>query len=166
MRGTAGAIEGHVEAVAVLLERYGVDLRPHSHSDDIELYEDTAGRLSFELVGELPEAPSSPGSQVVVREAFEPVGGDLYERTRYGYELLDRGRDYRRAFHMHSPEWFRERYLVVVHEHCERPNRDVRCAHYEGSPLRDAFAGIVALIDAWTGDPPDRTTLRCLERWP
>ena len=92
-----------------------------------------------------------------------PAGPDVYARTRYEYELRDEARGYRRALHLHSPESFMRAYLVVVHEHCERPIGAKTCEHHEGSPVKDAFAGVGALIDAWTGDPPDCRRLRCLD---
>jgi len=53
--------------------------------------------------------------------------------------------------------------MVVVHEHCERPVGHAGCPYYEGRPIRDAFAGIVALIGTWVGPTPDCSELRCLE---
>jgi len=163
MRETAHAIEDYLLAVATLLERYGVNVRAPSGLAVVELLEDSGGHLSFELLGHLPEGGLGDRSEIAIREAFERVGHDQYERIGYEYELLDRERDYRRAFHLHYPEWFRARYLVLVHEHCERPIGRVACEHYEGSPLNDAFAGIGALIDSWTSAPPDCDSLRCLE---
>jgi hypothetical protein len=80
--------------------------------------------------------------------------------------LLDHERDFRRAHHLHDRDVFVRRFNVVVHEHCERPIGNVQCAHYEGSPIRDAFAGVVALLDAWTADPPECADLRCLPEGP
>jgi hypothetical protein len=163
MRGTAHAIEDYLSAVATLLERYGVIVRNPSGLAAVELLEDAGGHLSFELLGHLPDGRPDDRSEIAVREVFERVGDDQYERIGYEYELIDRERDYRRTFHLHYPEWFRARYLVLVHEHCERPIGRVACEHYEGSPLKDAFAGIAALLDVWTSEPPDCDALRCLE---
>jgi hypothetical protein len=58
---------------------------------------------------------------------------------------------------------FVRRFDVVVHEHCEQPIGTVECAHYEGSPVRDAFAAVVALVDAWIADPPECSDVRCLD---
>jgi hypothetical protein len=101
-------------------------------------------------------------AEIGVREEFRPVGPDLYERSRYEYELLDLARDYRRSFHLHFPEWFEREFLVVVHEHCERPVGRVDCEHYEGAPIKDAYAGISVLMEVWTGETPECTDLRCL----
>ncbi len=163
MRGTQDAIGDYLSAAATLLDRFGVMLRLPSGTGELELLHDASGHLSFELLGDLPVSFDAARSEIAVREAFAPTGPGLYVRTRYEYELLDRERDYRRAFHMHTPEWFGERYLVFVHEHCERPIGRVACEHYEGSPVKDVFAGIFQLIDVWTDTPPDCSALRCLE---
>ena len=163
MRGTHDAIADYLSSAATLLERYGVTLRSSSGSEELELLEDADGRLSFELLGDLPDGLDPARSGIAVREGFEPLGKDRYARDRYEYELVDRERDYRRAFHLHFPDWFRHRYLVVVHEHCERPIGHVRCEHYAGSPVKDAFGGITALIDVWTGSAPDCSAIKCLQ---
>lgn len=163
MRGTQDEVAGYLAATANLLERYGVNLAFPSGSDAVELLEDSSGSLSFELLGNLPSSQDAARSEMAIREGFERLGPDHYERTRYEYELVDRARDYRRAFHMHFTDWFVERYLVVVHEHCERPIGRSPCEHYEGFPVRDAFAGIVKLVELWTDGPPDCAELRCLE---
>lgn len=160
MRGTADALEGYLSDVANLLERMGVTVRGPA---DIALLEDADGHLSFELVGDLPDGGRPARSEVAIREVFEPEGPDQYGRTRYEYELIDRERDFRRAFHLHSPDWFERRYLVVVHEHCERPLGTIDCEHYHGTPIKDAFGGIHAILDAWTADPPECSDLRCLD---
>jgi hypothetical protein len=164
MRGTSESIAEYLSDIATLLERYGVSLRFATRSDDLELLEDQSGNLSFELLGSLPDDATPARSEIAIREAFEPIGPDRNERTEYEYELVDRERDYRRAFHLRFPDWFRARYLVLVHEHCERPIGRIACDHYEGSPLKDGFAGILALVDVWTAEPPACAELRCLER--
>jgi len=162
MQGTYQEISEYLSAAAALLERHGVALRLPGQQADLELLEDSSGRLSFELVGDLPGAADPTCSEIAVREEFHPLGSDRYERRRYEYEILDRERDYRRAFHLHFPEWFERTFMVVVHEHCERPVGHVACPHYEGSPIRDAFAGIVALMAIWVDPTPDCPELRCL----
>ena len=161
MRGTYEEIAEYVSGVAALLERFGATLRL-PFGTDLELLEDPSGQLSFELLGDLPDGADPARSEVALREAFHPVGVGLYERTLYEYELVDRERDYRRALHLHFPEWFHRRFLVVVHEHCERPVGHTECEHYEGSPIKDAYAGVVALMGIWTGPTPVCSELRCL----
>jgi hypothetical protein len=115
------------------------------------------------LFGVLPGDGGSRGATLDVREDFATSDRAWVERTAYAYELLDRPRDLRVAYHVHDRQWFQERRLVVVHEHCERPIGTTRCAHYEGSPIRDGFEGIAALMAAWMDDLPDCTTRRCLD---
>jgi len=161
MRGSGEEIAAYLIRVADLLERYGVTLHI-ADAEGIDLLEDAQGRLSFQLMGALPAAPGMPEAEIAVRERFDPVRPDRFERTEYEYEVLDRERDNRRAFHLHHPEWFQRTYLVVVHEHCERPIGHAACDHYEGSPIRDAFAGVLRLIETWTGPEPECSALRCL----
>ena len=160
MRATSEACANYLEQVARLLEQYGVLLSKPADGEDLELTEDDAGILTYELCGELPDGNSPALARIEVREEFEPVGSDLYERTRYEYELLDTARNYRRAFHLHFPEAFVRAYQVVVHEHCDRPIVTVSRHHYEGSPINDAFAGVHALMGVWTAEAPDCRRLR------
>jgi hypothetical protein len=162
MRGDSVDVEEYLVRVAALLERYGIALRLPEGTDELEVLEDPAGALSFELLGDLPDAATPSRSEVIVREQFDRVGPDRYARAGYEYEILDRERGYRRSFHLHDPEWFQREFLVVVHEHCESPIGRVPCKHYEGPPIKDAYAGVEALMDVWTGPPPDCSRLTCL----
>ena len=162
MRGGSDDIADYLARVAILLERNGVTLRVPDGTD-LELQEhNVTGNLSFELLGDLPDARTPSRSELVVAEKFERVGPDEYVRVAYAYELLDHERDYRRGFHLHDPEWFQREFLVVVHEHCEGPIGHGTCGHYEGPPIRDAYAGVMTLVDVWCADPPDCSQLRCL----
>jgi hypothetical protein len=162
VRLAAPAVDDYVSRVAELLERCGVALSRPGPGEPVEVLEADDGSLSFELIGSLPDGPAPAPSTLEVRERFRAVAGELFERDGYEYELVDRARDLRRAFHHHDPEWFERRYLVVVHEHCEQPIGETACDHYHGAPIRDAYAGVMALIDAWTG-APGCSRLRCLE---
>lgn len=162
MRGNGVEVADYLSRVAVLLERYGIVLRIPDGTDELEILEDPAGNLSFELHGDLLDTLLPSSSGITVRERFDRVGPDQYARVGYEYEILDRERGYRRSFHLHDPEWFQGRLLVVVHEHCERPIGHASCKHYEGSPIKDAYAGVEALLDVWTGPAPDCSRLTCL----
>ena len=94
-----------------------------------------------------------PRAIVELRETWLPNGSGALDQVEYAYELRDHERDFRQAHHLHDRDVFVHRFSVVVHEHCERPIGRVECAHYEGSPIRDAFAGVVALVEAWTARP-------------
>jgi hypothetical protein len=163
MRVTYEACANHLEQVARLLEQCGVVLSKPADGEDLELTEDDAGALNYELGGELPDGDSPALARIEVREEFKHVGSDLYERTSYEHELLDKARNYRRAFHLHFPEAFVRAYQVVLHEHCERPIKTVNCHHYEGAPIKDAFAGVRAPMGGWTVEASDCRRLRCLD---
>jgi len=154
--------EDYLVKVAELMERYGVVLTKPAPGEDLELVEDDQGALSFELIGELPDVGTGRKATVEVREELAPLGDGTYRTSRYEYELIDPVGKYRRAFHLHDPEPFARRFLVVVHEHCERPLGRVDCEHYAGSPLKDSYAGVTKVLNAWTGGPIDCRTLICL----
>lgn len=162
MRLSGAALEDHVADVVELLERYGAVLDP---SDDPWIRAAPSGMRWFALRALLPGADVGLPSTIDVREHWRPTRADAFERAEYAYELVDHEREVRRAFHLHDAEWFIDRHQVVVHEHCERPVGVAPCRHVEGRPLRDAFAGVVRLIEAWS-DPelPDCTALPRLER--
>lgn len=155
-------VDDYASRLVALLERFGVVLTRPDLDEPVDVLEADDGSLSFELIGSLPDGREPALSTVELRERFQPIAGSRFERDRYAYELLDRERGFRRAFHLHDPEWFQRHNLVVVHEHCERPIGTALCAHYHGSPIRDGHAGVVALIDAWTDEPPDCSALLCL----
>lgn len=163
MRGDYNEVVEYVVLVAQLLERYGVALRLPDGTDELEVLEDPAGDLSFELLGDLLDCLTPSRSEIVVRERFDRVGQAQYARTGYEYEILDREQGYRRSFHLHDPEWFQREFLVVVHEHCESPIGHVSCRHHEGSPIKNAYAGVEALMNVWTGPVSDCSRLTCLE---
>lgn len=161
MRLHGPALEDHVSRVAETLERFGAALDPEQ---DLWIRESPDGARWFELEARLG-GPRSRGAAVIIRERWRPVRAGGFERQEYEYELLDRDRDIRRAFHLHDADWFVERHQVVVHEHCEHPIGSAPCPHLEGSPVRDAFAGVTRLMEVWT-DPeiPDCRALPCLDR--
>ena len=162
MRWSYDTCAQYLSRVAALIERFGAAL-DQPEGTDLELLEADDGTLSFEITCILPDGNHPALTRLVIREGFRRISPDLYERSRYEYELVDRARDFRRAFHLHFPEWFGRRFLVVVHEHCERPIGLVAGEHYAGRPIEDAFAGVTTLMDAWTAEPPNCAALTCLE---
>jgi hypothetical protein len=155
-------VDDYASRLIELLERWGVVLTKPPLGESAEILEADGGSLSFELIGSLPDGRAPALSTIEMRERFEPIGRNRFERAGYEYELLDHERDFRRAFHLHDPEWFEHTYLVLVHEHCERPVKHVTCAHLHGLPVRDGYAGVMTLFDAWTDEPPVCSKLRCL----
>lgn len=162
MRLTDPEVDDYASRIVELLERYGVVISKPAPGRPVEILEADDASLSFELIGSLPDGRVPALSTLEVREHFRSIDRESFERDGYEYELSDRERGFRRAFHLHDAAWFERRYLVVVHEHCERPLGDPECDHYEGPPIRDGYAGVMALVDAWTGEPPDCTGLPCL----
>lgn len=147
--------------VAERLERFGGLL---VHQEDLLVRESPGSGLWFELRAALPSARASGRAIAVVRELWRTAPPNLLERREYEYELLDHDRDFRRAWHLHDHDFFVDRYRVVVHEHCESPIGSIACDHYAGEPVRDAFAGVELLLDAWVDpNPPDCRALTCLE---
>ena len=148
----------HVANLVALIERYGASL---GAVDPVSV-EDADLGLSFALEASLPGAGEAVQARLAVRERWSRSASDGFERAAYAYELLDPARDLRRAFHLHDPEWFMARFLVLTHEHCEQPIGLARCAHLHGQPVRDAYRGIELLMAAWL-DEVDCTSLPCLE---
>jgi hypothetical protein len=161
LRLTDASLDDYVRDVANLLERYGVALDVADEELVIEVA--GTGARTFDLRGYLPDSRLPSRATVVFRETWIPDGAGALERMEYVYELLDHQRDVRQAHHLHDRDVFVRRFSVVVHQHCERPIGNLDCAHYEGSPIRDGIAGVVALVAAWTADPPECGDLRGLE---
>lgn len=162
MELSGAGVDEYAARIAELLERYGVVLSSPGPGEPIEVLEADDGSLSFAIVGSLPDGRMPARSTLEVRERFRMAGPDRFARDGYAFELIDRERDLRRAFHYHDADWFERRYLVVTHEHCEQPIGHAACDHYAGDPVRDGFAGVVALMDAWTR-PAGCTVLHCLD---
>ncbi len=156
-------LDDYVSRLLELLERYGVVITKPGVGRLAEILEADDGSLSFEVIGSLPDGRQPARSTIEFRERFQPIDGARFERVGYEYELLDHERNFRRAFHVHDREWFERYHMVVVHTHCERPVKHGACKHYEGSPIRDGYAGVLALIDVWMDEPPDCTKRHCLE---
>lgn len=162
MRLTTAELEDHVAGVALLLERFGVDLDLGT-SEELVLHRSPSGVRWFAFRGLLPGERHSAASIVELREIWRPTNGEHLERAEYAYELLEHERDFRRAFHLHDAEAFVRRFQVVVHEHCD-PIGTAPCDHLAGSPVKDAYKAVTLLLDSWV-DPavPDCAGLPCLE---
>jgi hypothetical protein len=145
-----------------LAERYGIVLDLPTNGQ-IEIQVEHDGTLRFGIVGYLPDGRQPPLAVIELNEKWRPAARDRHERSAYRYELLDRERGFRRAFHWHDEREFVRRFGVVVHEHCEEPIGHATCAHHFGPPVRDGFRAVELLMAAWIADPPDCTELPCLE---
>ena len=158
---TAGAVLlGHAASLARRLDSTGADLaRPQVvlTSDGLT----AEGRIDAEF----PGAGRPARATITFRQTWgRPFADQPWHLREYRYDLVDRDRDFRRAFHHHDQDWFVSERLTVVHEHCERPIGNVACHHYSGAPVADGFEGIDRLLTIWTDDhPPDCSTLACLD---
>jgi len=126
-----------------------------------ELIQDAAGTLAFTITARLPDAGLRDAAEAIVAERWSAAGAE-YERTEYSYDLIDRPRLRRRAYHLHNADRFLAAYDVTVHEHCEERMGQPACNHYAGDPVRDGYRGIDLLVLAWTDEPLGCDRLRCL----
>jgi len=149
-------LQKHADDLATYLARSGADFVARRLE-----YADRRTRAQLVLDADLPGSGLPPVSRAMVRESYELQDGS-WRQVAYRYELLDREMDGRRAFHLHHPEDFLRRFLVLVHEHCERPIGTARCDHFAGGPIRDSREGIRRILVAWT-DGFDCRALTCLE---
>jgi hypothetical protein len=160
MRLSAAGLEAYVIDLVELLERYGLVAEWVEEAAAI-ISRRRDGALVFEIRATLPTR-AAIGSAIEISELWFPSAG-LLERSGYRYELIDRERQHRRAFHRHDSAYFDRQFGVVVHEHCESPIGQVDCTHFFGPPVRDGFRAVELLMAAWVSDPLDCRTLPCLE---
>jgi len=161
VRLSGSALEDYVADVVELLERYGAVVGPDPQPF---INATPSGARWFEVRAVLQDGRTPSRSVVELREVWQPVATGSYERREYEFELLDRDRDSRRAFHLHDRDVFARVFDVVVHEHCEQPIGSSSCDHYAGQPVRDAFAGVEILIGTWVNpNEPDCDALTCLD---
>jgi len=160
VRLTDDGLDAYLAAIANLLDRHGIEL--DTADRDLTIDQTATGHRRLDVRGFMP-AGTQGRARVGIRETWVADGTGAFERAEYVYDLLDTGRGFRRAFHLHDRESFERRFDVVVHEHCERPIGTVDCERYEGSPIRDGFAGVMRILEVWTADPPDCADFRCLE---
>ena len=148
-------LQQHADDLATYLARTGADFVERRLE-----YASDRTRAQIVLEADLPGDGLPPVSRAMVRGAFALLDG-MWQQVAYRYELLDREMDARRAYHFHDADHFIRRYLVAVHEHCERPIGTSRCDHYSGSPIRDSREGVQRILAAWT-DGFDCEALTCL----
>lgn len=157
----AAQLEQYLLQLAEQAESYGIvlELEP---GGDIAIEIEPDGKRRFTLRGSLP-SDQRGSSSIEVAERWHMAGREMFERSGYRYELVDRERDLRRAFHRHDDEAFEHTFGVVVHEHCEAPIGRFPCAHLFGPPVKNGYRGVALLMDSWVDDPPDCASLPCLE---
>jgi hypothetical protein len=110
---------------------------------------DESGDIVFGLRGVIERAPGTVDAEISLDELWRPLTDPLWERDEYTYDLIDHGRNRRRAFHVHDRALARARLRSHVHEHCEEVLGDATCAHYLGRELPDGYVAIDLLMAAW-----------------
>ena len=149
------ALNEYVIGLAKALYTRGFDL-PANPSG----VRDASGKLRFTIRGVLRD-DAGGHAEIVLAEIWSQVR-DRFARQEYAYDLIDRPRNRRRAFHQHNG-FLRRLVAVRVHEHCEEVLDRPACDHYLGHELPNGYLGLDLLIAAWV--EPDRLgcgDLRCL----
>ncbi len=135
----------HLGTLASILWNYGAAFPVPT----LNPYED--GAFGFELRAVLPGPGVADPAEIVLAEAWEPVGQDDYRLTEYAYDFIERPLDRRLAFHRHDEEAFLRAFAVAVHEHCEERLGRPACDHYLGLPV-DAYEAVRRFTVLW-GQP-------------
>jgi hypothetical protein len=138
------ALNQYVIGLAKALHARGFDLRagPTAEFDD-------SGDLVFGVRG-VTEGPTGIlDAEISLDELWRPLPELRWARDEYAYDLVDHGRNRRRAFHVHDRALARARLRTDVHEHCEEVLGDVACRHYLGRDLPDGYVAVDLLIAAW-----------------
>jgi len=144
VRASRAQLISYVSGLATYLLRVGAELRGQP---TLDVYDD--GVLGFDIEAALP-GPGIPGpAEVRLSETWRPAGA-VFERDEYEYELVDRERGRRRAYHRHDAEAFLRRAETAIHEHCEEFLGRPTCDHYAGSPVRDGYQALERILAAWT----------------
>ena len=115
---------------------------------------DDTGALAFSVTGTCPEVSVGPVAEVRLDEVWQPIGVQLWERSEYAYDLVDRPMNRRRAWHMHAVRQSRAALGSPAHEHCEEVLGRPPCDHYLGMELRDIHEGIALIDGAWMEPGP------------
>lgn len=124
---------------------------------------DPTGHVAYSVVGVLDE-PDGGRTEIILDEIWRPLPERRWERREYTYDLVDRPRQRRRAFHLHDRELAEAALRTVVHEHCEERIGQPACPHYLGRELPDGYQAIDLLLAAWL-EPGDLgcASLICLD---
>jgi hypothetical protein len=151
------------------LDRYVVGLAKALYTRGFELpanpsaLRDPSGTLRFSILGVIPGSISGADSEIVLEEIWATARDGQWMRREYAYELIDRARHRRRAFHMHDGGLER-RLGVSAHEHCEEELGVSGCQHYVGRELPHGYLGLELLVAAWVESGPlGCDHLTCLE---
>lgn len=137
-------IDQYVTSLAKTLYTQGYEL---AKVPTVEV--DEAGFLTFSIVGLIPDPEVAEATELRLEEIWRRVPDQRWERREYTYDLIDRPRQRRRAFHLHDRELAEAALGAAVHEHCEEILGQATCEHYLGREMPDAYVAIDYLVAAW-----------------
>jgi hypothetical protein len=143
------SLNQYVIGLAKALETRGFDVEAGPVAEF-----DAAGHVAYSVVGALDEADDAGRTEISLDEIWHPLPERRWERREYTYDLVDRPRSRRRAFHLHDRELAEAALRTVVHEHCEERIGQPACQHYLGRELPDGYQAIDLLMAAWV-EPGD-----------
>lgn len=154
------SIDQYVSGLAKALYTQGFEL---PQVPTIEL--DEVGFLAFSIVGIVADPDVAEMAEISLDEIWRPLAEQRWERREYTYDLVDRPRRRRRAFHAHEGDLAEAELEASVHEHCEEILGQAVCQHYLGREFPNGYLAIDHLIAAWVEPGPlDRDALVCLDQ--
>jgi hypothetical protein len=110
---------------------------------------DDRGHLAFSVVGFIPDPVAADASEISLAETWHVMPDQRWRRQEYAYDLIDRPRGRRRAFHLHDRAKVEAMRGTAVHEHCDEVLGRPTCSHYLGRDLPDGHVAIALLVAAW-----------------
>ena len=156
---TRASLDQYVIGLAKALYTRGFDLPggPTAEFDD-------SGDIVINVRGTVESPSGTVDVEISLDELWRPLPERRWERDEYTYDLIDVGRNRRRAFHVHDRALSRARLRSHVHEHCEEVLGEARCSHYLGRELPDGYLAVDLLMAAWLEPGPlGCTGLICLD---
>lgn len=110
---------------------------------------DDSGHLVFGIGGTVSDQDGAVDAEISLDELWRPLPERRWERDEYTYDLVDHGRNRRRAFHLHDRSLSEALLRSVVHEHCEETKGAPSCGHYLGREIPDGYVALNLLVAAW-----------------
>ena len=148
MSQSLAQIASYLGGLAVYLRNLGAEvLEPV-----LDRYD--SGEIGFAITAQLPGSNDPKPALITAQEIWQPAGSGRFERSEYGYDLIDFPANRRRAFHMHDVPAYLARLGVAVHEHCEEVLGKPTCDHYLGLPVHSGYEGLGALLACWSDPGP------------
>ncbi len=110
---------------------------------------DESGHIAFGIAGSLVGPHGATDAEISLDELWRPLPERRWERDEYTYDLVDHGRNRRRAFHLHDRALSEARLRSLVHEHCEEATGAPSCCHYLGREIPDGYIALDLLVAVW-----------------